>query len=375
MSEIVNPPIDKPSEPPNQGDETNASLTAPASVPEAARTPLEAGESAETASETFPPSPAIAPLPPGSRRAQRAQRSRQPPLDKPEKGGRKRNYTLITVVSTLRSMIMVFAVAVIVGTIFTSFTSNESLSAAARNNLAIAQVTEERRQIEPTSLPTPAWFNRIGIVPGHSGIATYGITAGHPDPGATCPDGFTELQVTTAVASKVVAALRGRGYTVDVFDEWDLKLDHPEPYQGAAFLSLHADSCGDFNDGFKHSGFKLSNPTLRATVRDQDLRFMDCLRDHYGTATGLPYAEYSVTENMTNYHSFHQIAQRTPAGIIELGFLHDDRDVLQNHADKLAQGIVNGLLCFLDPKSLATNTPLPTASRPASTTPAATALR
>ncbi len=102
---------------------------------------------------------------------------------------------------------------------------------------------------------------------------------------------------------------------------------------------------------------------------------MDCLRDQYGAATGLPYAEYSVTENMTNYHSFHQIAQRTPAGIIELGFLHDDRDVLQNHADKLAQGIVNGLLCFLDPKSLATNTPLPTASRPASTTPAATALR
>jgi hypothetical protein len=51
--------------------------------------------------------------------------------------------------------------------------------------------------------------------------------------------------------------------------------------------------------------------------------------------------------------------------ILELGFLSYDRDLLQNHTDRLAQGIVNGLLCFLDPKSLPE--PSPTARVPTPT--------
>ena len=62
-----------------------------------------------------------------------------------------------------------------------------------------------------------------------------------------------------------------------------------------------------------------------------------------------------ITEAMTDYHAFHQIAPSTPAIILELGFLSYDRDLLQNHTDKLTQGIVNGFLCFLTPAALATN--------------------
>jgi hypothetical protein len=63
---------------------------------------------------------------------------------------------------------------------------------------------------------------------------------------------------------------------------------------------------------------------------------------------------------MTDYHAFHEVATTTPAVILELGNLSYDRDLLQNHTDKLAQGIVNGFLCFLAPKTLnqgPTNTP------------------
>lgn len=136
-----------------------------------------------------------------------------------------------------------------------------------------------------------------------------------------------------------------------------MRLDKLNPYDLELFLSLHADSCTNFNDGFPHSGFKAVNPIERSTVRDQDLRLVDCLRNYYGQATGLNFSDWSITANMTDYHAFHEITQRTPAAILELGFLYYDRDLLEHHWDKAAEGVTNGLLCFLDPKALATDTP------------------
>ena len=299
------------------------------------------------------------PLPAGSKKAQRAIKAAAPkPRDPPEKKGtRKKNYSLVLVFSSLRSLVLVFAVSVIVATIFTSFTANASLSAQALNGLAIAQITEAHIAVVPTGLPTPVWLKRIGIIPGHSGIAKRGPTAGNVDPGAPCPDGFTEASVTLKVGLQVIANLRGRGYTVDQLDEYDMRLDKTNPYEAAMLLSIHADSCTNFNDGYPHSGFKAVNPIERSTVRDQDLRLVDCLRNYYGQATGLSFSDWSITPNMTDYHAFHEITQRTPAAIIELGFLYYDRDLLEHHWDKAAEGVTNGLLCFLDPKALATDVP------------------
>ena len=246
-----------------------------------------------------------------------------------------------------------------------------SLSAAALSSLAIAQVTEAHSAIVPTDLPTPVWLKRIGIIPGHSGIATRGPTKGNVDPGAPCPDGFTEASVTLKVGQQVIANLRGRGYTVDQLDEWDTRLDKLHPYDAALLLSIHADSCINFADGFPHSGFKIANPEARVTVRDEHLWLFDCLRNYYGQSTQLPYSGYAITANMTDYHAFHEITQRTPAAIIELGLLYYDRDLLQNHPDKAAEGITNGLLCFLDPKSLATAIPAAPLGVPATLPPGA----
>lgn len=123
-------------------------------------------------------------------------------------------------------------------------------------------------------------------------------------------------------------------------------------------------SCENFNDGFNHSGFKSTYPTERFSARERDERLNTCIRENYGSITGLPFTPGSITRNMTEYHAFHQMAPSTPAIILEVGMLSYDRDLLQNHTDQLAQGIVNGLLCFLNPVSLATNaapvfTPLP----------------
>ena len=51
---------------------------------------------------------------------------------------------------------------------------------------------------------------------------------------------------------------------------------------------------------------------------------------------------------MTEYHSFYEIHSQTPAAIIEVGFLYLDRDFLTSEPEKAANGIVDGVLCFLN---------------------------
>jgi len=51
---------------------------------------------------------------------------------------------------------------------------------------------------------------------------------------------------------------------------------------------------------------------------------------------------------MTQYHAFYEINPDTPAAIIETGFMLDDRDLLVGQPELVAQGIVDGLVCFLN---------------------------
>lgn len=270
------------------------------------------------------------------------------------------NYPLLTAASAIRSLSITFAAAVIVATIFMWWTPSNFLSVQTRHSLALVQSTAVAVIASPTALPTPIWFNRIGIVAGHNGLATYGPTTGQTDPGTVCPDGFHESEVTLTTAKHVVALLQGRGFTVDLLEEFDLRLDN---YRAAAFISLHADSCENFNDGYNHSGFKVTYPLEARSAHVRDVMLNDCVRDNYARVTALPFTPAGITVNMTHYHAFHAyrehpgIAPQTPAVIIELGLLSYDRDLLQNRTDKLAQGIVDGLLCFLNPGVPPTGSP------------------
>jgi N-acetylmuramoyl-L-alanine amidase len=50
---------------------------------------------------------------------------------------------------------------------------------------------------------------------------------------------------------------------------------------------------------------------------------------------------------MTNYHAFGEINTETTAAIIEAGFLNLDRKILTENTDVVAQGIVDGINCFI----------------------------
>ena len=170
----------------------------------------------------------------------------------------------------------------------------------------------------------------VGIVSGHKGY----------DPGAVCPDGLTEAQVNYMVALEVTELLARRGVRTDLLEEFD---DRLTDYQAAALVSIHADSCTIPGA----SGFKVARVTDSAIPEAED-KLVACLNQEYAIYTNLPQHPGSITDNMTNYHAFNEIAPLTPGAIIEIGFLLDDRYLLEYKPKVLARGIAAGILCFLE---------------------------
>ena len=169
----------------------------------------------------------------------------------------------------------------------------------------------------------------MGIVSGHRGY----------DPGAVCPDGLTEAEVNYRTALEVIDLLERRGVQAVLLDEFD---DRLTGFQADALVSLHADSC--MVPGA--TGFKVARVTDSAIPEAED-KLVACLNQEYGTYTGLPQHPSSITDNMTNYHAFREIDRSTPGAIIELGFLLEDRYLLENKPKILARGVAAGILCFL----------------------------
>ncbi|MBM4432366.1 MAG: N-acetylmuramoyl-L-alanine amidase, partial [Chloroflexi bacterium] len=146
--------------------------------------------------------------------------------------------------------------------------------------------------------PTPV-PKRVGILAGHSGPQA--------DPGAVCADGLQEVEINLAVAERAVAALRDRGYEVDLLEEYDTRL---QGYRADVFLSIHSDSC----DIAEASGFKVARVSNSAIPEIEDL-LVECLYQEYARVTGLPRHDFSITPAMHEYHAFRQIAPETPGAI------------------------------------------------------------
>lgn len=258
---------------------------------------------------------------------------------------RRRHQTVGMLGAMFRSLIVVVVAAGLMATIFTWWTPSQFIDDQVRAELSVAQATNQA-SVLPTAIPTPNWLRKIGIVSGHRGPQI------PPDPGAVCPDGLTEAEVNFAVATHVVRNLRGRGYSVDLLDEFDPRLDN---YQAVALVSIHANTCQNF--GERVSGFLIARAAARSGIGNDDL-LVDCIARYYNQSVGLDRRE-GLTLDMTDYHTFREIHQLTPAVIIELGFMLADRDVLTGKQEEMAKGITDGVLCFLEP-SLTPALPTPT---------------
>jgi N-acetylmuramoyl-L-alanine amidase len=194
--------------------------------------------------------------------------------------------------------------------------------------------TQPPPTIQPVALSTTA--PHIGIVAGHWGSN---------DTGAVCPDGLTEVEINLDVAQRTVYILQALGYQADLLAEFDPRL---EDYQADALVSIHADSCEAItNADPPASGFKVAS-VEDSYVPEVEDQLVACLAQCYAARTGMYFHANSITYDMTRYHTFYEIQDQTPAAIIEIGFMYNDRPLLTQRADLVAQGIVDGIVCFVE---------------------------
>ena len=186
---------------------------------------------------------------------------------------------------------------------------------------------------------------RVALISGHAGF----------DSGAVCEDAngvaiLKEADVVAIVVQRVAKRLTQAGINVTILQEYDPQL---QGLQTDLLLSVHADSCIDA------TGFKAARG-INSQIPEVDDHFVSCLQENYGVTTHLTIHSQSITHNMTEYHAWHKIDPMTPAGIIEVGFLGGDQELLTKHPAIVAKGITDGILCFLS------NEPLPSVAPSAS---------
>jgi N-acetylmuramoyl-L-alanine amidase len=156
--------------------------------------------------------------------------------------------------------------------------------------------------------------------------------------------GRSELELNIDVANRSARLLRAQGVIVDI-----LPATVPTGYTADAFVALHADG----NSSPAARGFKIST-RWRSEVAVQDAMLVDMLTDAYRAATALP-EDGNVTRNMRGYYAYspwrpdYRVSNFTPSAIVEMGFVTSaaDRAVMFTQTDKLASGVVTGILAFL----------------------------
>jgi N-acetylmuramoyl-L-alanine amidase len=236
----------------------------------------------------------------------------------------------------------VLIVALVIATLFTAWTPGESRQSISIETINLATPAPVATSL-PTSGPTstPRLRPLIGIVAGHWGH----------DSGTVCMDGLTEVSVNQTIATLVQKRLVDLGYDVDLLKEFDT---HLTDYQADVLISIHADSCNYVNA--QATGYKVA-AAMANPQPEKATQLTSCLRARYGQITGLPLHSTSVTIDMTDYHAFSEIDKSTVAAIIETGFLNLDRQFLTDKPDLAAEGIVSGILCYMQNEKL--NTPAP----------------
>ena len=155
---------------------------------------------------------------------------------------------------------------------------------------------------------------------------------------------LTELDINTSVSLRLASLLVEEGYVVELLNEWDPRI---EGYRASALVSIHTNTCE--NLGFGATGFNVQTSNRTAT-RDRDNRLEDCLAAEYANRTGLA-RHFGTPPDLVDYHVFREVSLDTPTAIVELGFMFADRNILTQQPDVMAQGIYDGLRCFLDPNA------------------------
>lgn len=186
---------------------------------------------------------------------------------------------------------------------------------------------------------------RIGLQVGHLGAADQPdeLAALRASTGAHW-DGVDEVTVNLAVVEALAERLTALGFEVDV-----LNATVPPGYRSDALISVHADA----NLDSARRGYKSAH-TRPARNALEPLLKLSIDRSIF-LATDLPDDDRNVSGNMLQYYAFnyrrfsHSAAARTPALLVELGYLSNEQDMeLLGEPTLFAGAIARGIVTFLE---------------------------
>jgi N-acetylmuramoyl-L-alanine amidase len=247
----------------------------------------------------------------------------------------------------VNAFVTTLGVAILLATLFTAWTPTSFFAGNLQEQLRLILTPQAGPNVV---VVTPQPQLRLGIVAGHNGN----------DSGAVCMDSkgdvtLTEADVNLKIATIVQKKLVEQGFQVDLLNEFDTRLNG---YHAVALVSIHNDSCEYVND--QATGFKVAS-SLDTRDVNRAQRLTACLVDRYGSITGLPFHAGSITADMRGYHAFSEIDPNTITAIIETGFLNLDRELLTKETDRVAAGVVQGILCFVNNENIEP-APIPTSA-------------
>ena len=155
-------------------------------------------------------------------------------------------------------------------------------------------------------------------------------------------DGVDEVDMNLLVAGELATMLERSGIVVDL-----LPATVPPAYQADLLLSLHFDaSPNEERNGYKSAHYR--------PQRNPNEPLLKLLVDRAMLATGLADDDRNVSGNMLNYYAFnqrhyrHAVARTTPALLVELGYLSNERDrSLAAEPELLAEALRSGILAYL----------------------------
>ena len=247
------------------------------------------------------------------------------PISESPEPGRHAGYSVMQGVQTVVSVALVMATLLTLGNPRKAFNTpkiNALVDMSATQAAIKAQEADDRG-------------NHIGLLSGHWQNST----------GEVCADGLIETDVNQDITARTAQMLEEHGYQVDLFPEFDLAFLN---YEGAAFIAIYSGSCAEAP--LPPSGFKVGG-SLTAQNPELVDSLATCISKEYQKATSLPFTFEVINPDHFSYHIFRDINPATPAVRLEMGSLKTDRTLLVDQAEKTADGIAAGILCYLNNQS------------------------
>ncbi len=240
--------------------------------------------------------------------------------------------------SPFRAIFLIILTAAIAASIFMFFSPGDDINIYLKSNLSKTALPEDGEVFIPTLLPNDQ--SRIGIVAGH-----WGFDSGH-----ICGpelNNIREIDVNLRIATMVRDILTQKGYAIDLMQEFDPLLSN---YTGLALLAIHNDTCEYINE--TATGFKVSS-TTHVAYPAESKKFNECLIDRYSRDTGLEFRGNTISSDSEMFYAYNMINDYTTASIIETGYLNLDYRILTEKTERIAQGIADGILCYVNNETVA----------------------